>query len=62
MTREIGMPFHEALLLLECGRLHAAPWSTEAARRCFEESLGLLRQLSATPYARRVDGAMAELQ
>jgi class 3 adenylate cyclase/tetratricopeptide (TPR) repeat protein len=61
MTREIGMPFHEALLLLECGQMHAARGETDHARHCLEESLTLLRQLGATPYAQRVDDAIARL-
>src|SRR5947209_2335317 len=38
MTREIGMPFHEALLLMECGRMYAARGDTEQARHSLEES------------------------
>ncbi len=62
MTREIGMPFHEALLLLECGRMHAARGDTDRARHCLEESLTLLNHLGAAPYAQRVNDAIARLQ
>ncbi len=61
MTREIGMPFHEALLLMESGRMYAARGDTERARHCLEESVALLRRLGATPYVERVDDALAQL-
>lgn len=62
MTREIGMPFHEALLLMECGRMYSARGELDRARHCLEESLQLLKQLGAIPYAERADAALGQLQ
>lgn len=61
LAREIGMPFHEALLLQECGHLHEACGEVVPARQSLEQALVLLRELSAMPYARQVEDALARL-
>jgi class 3 adenylate cyclase/tetratricopeptide (TPR) repeat protein len=62
LTREIGMPFHEALLMQECGRMHEARGETAPARTSLEESLALFRRLGAAPYAQRVEDTLARLE
>lgn len=61
-TREMGMPFHEALLMQERGRMHHARGETALARQSLEASLVLLRHLGARPYAQRVEDTLVRLQ
>jgi class 3 adenylate cyclase/tetratricopeptide (TPR) repeat protein len=62
LTREIGMPFHEALLMQERGRMHEARGDTASARQTLKQSLDLYRQLGAAPYAQRVEDMLTRLK
>jgi tetratricopeptide (TPR) repeat protein len=59
LARQIGMPFHEALLLEECGHMQEARGETAAARQSLEKSLALLERLGAAPYMQRVEQTLA---
>jgi uncharacterized protein HemY len=62
LARQIGMPFHEALLLEQCGRMQESRGDTAAARQSLEQSLVLLKRLGAAPFAQRVEHTLARSQ
>ncbi|HZU14308.1 MAG TPA: AAA family ATPase [Chloroflexota bacterium] len=59
LARSIGMPYQEALLLLEYGRLQRGFGNREAAQEALSNAAAIFQRLNARPYIERCN---AELQ
>jgi tetratricopeptide (TPR) repeat protein len=59
IAREIGLPYVEALLLEEEGRMYAARGEPEGARARLEDALAVFRRLGAAPDVERIRQALS---
>jgi hypothetical protein len=61
LAREIGLPYVEALLLSEYGRLERVRGESDQARTRLEEALAIFRRLGAGPDVEQTERALAEI-
>jgi hypothetical protein len=62
MTRAMGMPYNEALVLQEYGRLHASRDEHGEARARLVEALAIFERLGARPEIERTEQLLSGLR
>lgn len=60
ITEQVGLPYDEALLFYEYGRMHGARREPEQAQERLEHALAIFQRLGANPDIERTEKALAE--